>query len=161
MSVIATYRSDLAVAETLTENVSLMSDKTVTHAMNTSKTLNGTSTPPATLVASGALTLSDGDGTIDLTAVIGTNGVAVDGSGLRVQSMKIRGKLGNANPITVAIGAENGYDGFGAAFGISLVATAEQLLYTADAGNNISGTNKILDVTGTGSQILEYAITFG
>lgn len=70
------------------------------------KSLSATTTPPAQQVASQQLT---GTQTIDLTALAGTNGALVNGTGQKVQAVLITNKSSNAGPMTVAPGAANGY----------------------------------------------------
>ncbi len=162
MSVSVTYASNLTVAEILETNADLLNDKTVSHQLNTSATAQGSgSTPPCTTVASGDIALSIGAVTIDLTALSGVNAAVIDGSGLKVQFIKLRNKATNANVMTFAIGASNGYDGFGDDFSITLAPGAEVLLRTQDGGNNIASDNKTLDVTGTGSQVIEWVVVMG
>lgn len=164
MSVQATYASNCTVVETLANNTASAPDATrkVTHSnFNTAVTLNSGSTPPATKVAAFEVALTAGSGSIDLTALTGTNGEAVDGSGLRVQAIKIRNKSTNANAISIAKGASNGYDGFGANFKITLAVGADAMLLSQDAGSDISGTNKIFDLVGTGSQVLQVLVVLG
>lgn len=162
MGLSVTYRSDLTVVETLTENAAALSDPNVTHSeYNARLTAGGTSTPPVTKVASFEQALTVGAATIDLTALVGTNGAEVDGTGLRVQFLKLRAKSTNANPITISQGAVNGYDGFGTDFSLTLQPGAEVLLRTLDAGGDIGGANKDLDLAGTGSQVLECEFVLG
>ncbi|KKK95666.1 hypothetical protein LCGC14_2670530, partial [marine sediment metagenome] len=93
MAVEVTYAANCTVVEELTGNTDSLSaaDKEVTHSQfNTSDTLNAGSTPPATKVAAFVQALTAGTATIDLTALIGTNGATVDGSGLKVQVLKMK-----------------------------------------------------------------------
>lgn len=163
MSVNVTYASTLQTLETLETNVTHQADgKALTAKLNTSLSAQGAgSTPPCTVRAGTDKALSSGTGTLDLTALLGSNGVTVDGSGLRVQLVKFLNPVTNANPITIAKGVSNGYDGFGAAFSLTLAPGAEHLTRLNDAGSDIGGTNKILDLTGTGSQVLSYEIIMG
>jgi len=162
MSVSVTYGSTLSVVETLTGNAVAASDKNVSHTLyNSTVSLTAATTPPATLVACFEKALAAGVATIDLTALSGTNGIVVDGTGLRVQMMKIRNKSTNANPITISFGAATPYDGFGAAFNLTLVPGAEALLRTIDAGSNIGAGCKHLDLAGTLAQVLEVEIVLG
>lgn len=164
MAVTLTYNSNLTVVETLEANVAFAASngKSVTYnGLNTTASLNASSTPIVSKTASLVKALASGSGTIDLTAVLGTNGATVDASGLKVVAMKLRGKSTNGNPITIAKGASNGYDAFGASFSITLKANMEITVYSASNATAISSTNKILDLTGTGSQELEVQLIFG
>ena len=162
MSVTLSYSSKISVSETLETNVPAATDKGVTHTgYDTTATLNATSTPAATKFAAFEKALSTGTATIDLTALVGTNGAAVDGSGLRVQAIKFRNKSTNANVLTLAKGSANGYDGLGASFSITLPPGGEVLVRTKAGGAVIGGTNKNLDLAGTGAQVAEIAIVMG
>jgi hypothetical protein len=164
-SVAVAYAATCTVVETLdaTANPDIpLAKRVLTHSdWNTVKTLNGASSPPATLVASFAAALSGGVLTLDLTALVGTNGIAVDGTGLRVQVLRLKNSATNGNPISVAKGSSNGYDGLGAAFKITLAPGAEALVFGNDAGSDIGGTNKTLDLAGTLVQALDVEIVIG
>ena len=161
-SIAVTYKVQTTVVETLGTNVPAASVKEVTHTLfNTTKTLNGASTPPVTLHAAFEKALSGGAATIDLTALVGTNNLAVDGTGLRVQVLRVRNPATNANPITIGKGASNGYAGLGASFSLALAAGAEAVILGNDAGSDIGSGNKTLDLAGTGSQALQVEIVLG
>lgn len=164
MSIEAAYVANLTVVETLETNVPAVSasDAGITHnGWNKSATLNASSTPPATKTAAFQKALSTGSGTIDLTALPGTNGATVDGTGLKVQAIKFANPAANANPITVAVGASNGYDLFGSAFSITLQPGQEALFYGNDATPDVGASDKTLDLTGTGSQALNVQVVLG
>jgi hypothetical protein len=164
MSVNVAYLAKVSVTETLETNVPATpaTARSVVHsAWDSVKTLNSASTPPASKVAAFEQALTSGDATLDLTALVGTNGVVVDGSGLRVQVLRLRAPATNGNPITVSKGASNGYDGFGADFSLTLAAGAEVLLFSKDSGGDIAGANKTLDLVGTGSQVLQVEVVLG
>ena len=115
MSVTLTLTSNITAVETLETNVpaAAATKRRVTHdQFNTTSELNAASTPPVTKVAALQAALTAGAATVDLTSLTGTNGATVDGTGLRVQAMKLRNPSTNANAITVVEGASNGYDGF-------------------------------------------------
>lgn len=165
MSISVTYGAILTVAETLAAAQvpdAAETKRLVTHALwNTSKVLGAGTSPPATLTAGFVKALAAGVATIDLTALVGTNGIAVDGTGLRVQALRVLNPATNANPITIGKGAANGYDGFGAAFSLALPPGAEALILTNDAGGDIAGGNKNLDLAGTLIQALDVLILLG
>jgi hypothetical protein len=162
MSVSVNYTSKATVVETIESGVTGLSDKAVTHSSyDTTETRTGASTPPATKVASGEKALSSGTGSLDLTALTSFAGSTVTLAGLKVQYLKLRCKSTNANAITIAEGASNGYDGFGTAFSITLAPGAEVLIKANDAGSDVSGTKKVLDLTGTEAQVLEYCVVAG
>ena len=125
------------------------------------RVLKSDTSPPVTCGALFQQALTGGAATIDLTALDGLNDKAVNGTGLRVQILRLRAPSSNANPITVAKGASNGYDGFGAGFSVTLQPGAEATLLTRDAGGDIAAGNKTLDLTGTGAQALDVEIIMG
>ena len=164
MSVALTYTANLTAVETLEANVPAASTtkRRVTHdQFNTTSELSAATTPPVTKVAAFQQALTAGAATVDLTSLTGTNGASVDGTGLRVQAMKLRNPSTNANAITVVEGASNGYDGFGSTFDVTLEPGAEMVILTKDGGADISGTNKTLDLSGTASQALDMEIVLG
>ena len=125
------------------------------------RTLKSDSSPPVTCGSLFQQVLTDGAATIDLAALDGLNDKVVNGTGLRVQLLRIKAPSSNVNPITVAKGASNGYDGFGAAFSVTLQPGAEATFLTNDAGSDIGSANKTLDLTGTGAQALDVEIIMG
>lgn len=167
-TVAVTYEAKATVVETLDATGAPGASETkrrVTHdAWNSSKSLGALTTPPATLHAAFEKALAAGTATIDLTALVGTNGIAVNGTGLRVQVLRVRAKSTNANPITIGKGATAGYIGFGTDFSLTLgggASPGEALIYTADAASDIGPANKTLDLVGTGTQSLEVEIVLG
>jgi hypothetical protein len=166
MSISTVYQANLTTAETLETGVPAASDKSLSHSgFNTSATINASSTPPGTKCAFFRKALESGSATIDLTALVGTNGAAVNGTGLRVQAIKFKAVAGNAAAITIAKGSSNGYDGLGAAFSLTLAATsalgAEVMIRTADAGSDIGSANKTLDLSGSGTDAVDVAVILG
>ncbi len=162
MSVSLNYTSKVLATETLETNVPAANDKQVSHnGYDTTATANGSSTPPVSKCAYFEKALSGGAASIDLTALVGTNGAAVDGTGLRVQFLKVRNKSASAANITISKGASNGYDGFGSSFSLTLKPGAEALLRSLDGGTDIGGTNKTLDLAGTGTDVAEVAVILG
>ena len=162
MSVTVRCKMALQTTEVLETSVPAAGDASLLHnGYDTAVDVGAASSPPVSKCAFFEQALSDAAATIDLTALVGSNGAAVDGTGLRVQFLKFRNKAGNANVMSLAIGAANGYDGFGAGFKITLAPGAEQLVRTLDGGSDISGTNCELDLAGTGAQVAEMAIVMG
>jgi len=164
MSVAATVTSGLTVVETLGGNRPFAADAKakVTHdQLNTVAALGAATSPPATAVAAFQAAMTGGAATIDLTDLLGTNDLPVDGTGLRVQAVKVRNPGTNANPITISKGASNGYNGFGADFSLALTPGAHALLFPNDAGSDIASNNANLDLAGTGSQALDVEVLLG
>lgn len=162
MSVSVAYGLTATIEETLPTNTDSAADasRKVTHSsFNESGTLTAASSPPATVQASFVKAMSGGAATIDLTALTGTNGATVDGTGLRVQVIRVK-NLG-ANVLNVAIGASNGWDGMGSAFSVDLAQNGVFEAFLNDAGSNISSTIKTIDLAGTTTQTSEWTIVMG
>lgn len=163
MSVAVTYESKCTVLETLEANIdSLGSDKQVTHnQFNTAQSLTGSTTPPVTKVAAAVVPLVAGAKTIDLTALTGTNGVTVNGTGLKVQILKFKNKSDSANEMSIEPGETNGYDLGGSDMKVTLQPGQEVTLYGNDASPDIGASDKTLDLVGTLAQECELMIVMG
>ena len=163
MSVSVTWAQTLTVVETLPNNTGSAPDATrkITHTdYNEGGTLSATTTPVATTCAHFLLTLTAGAATIDLTALTGTNGVSVNGTGMKIQSVRIK-NLG-ANQMTIKVGAANGHTGvFAATNGHPLNSGGVAQIHTNASGDSIDGTHKNWDITGTGAQTSEWSIVLG
>jgi hypothetical protein len=96
-------------------------------------------------------TLSGGSLTLDLTASPYSGGVKVP-----IRAFFLN-PASNANNITIAKGATNGYTGFGSTFAITLAPGESCQLNALTA---LSGSVKTLDLTGTGSQVLVVQVQF-
>jgi len=151
------YNSTLKITQAVEVDPTLYQDSSVQHGHATTVAV----TTGVTKAASFSLAMTVGAATIDLENLTGVNGVAVVGTGLRVQEAKFSNPATNGNPITISHGAANPYDGFGAAFSVELAPGAEVLLRTLDAGSDISATNSDLDLAGTTTQALNCVITLG
>jgi len=165
VSIEVTYAVTGTIVETLTGPfVSAADATTTTNGLNIAGVLNASSTVPATKYAAGRLTLSSGSGTLDLTALPGrTADEVVDGTGLKLQLLILHAKSDNANPITATKGASNGY-GLNAAGGtwtMTLDPDTTGVRFLKDAAPDIDSTHKTIDVSGTGSQVLDYEIVMG
>ena len=164
MSVSLAYLAQMTVTETLGNNTdsSAALKRVVTHDLfNTTATLNGATTPPATIVAAWKQLLTAGAATIDLTAMVGTNGATINGTGLKVQALKVKALAANANAITVATGASNGYGLAGAATSVTLAAGQEFMFYGNELTPDIAAGAKTIDLSGTGTQGVEIIIVCG
>lgn len=162
MSVSATYISQLSVTESI-GNVPLVdaNQSSILHdKLNRSVSLSGSTTPAVSVVIAETFALTAGAGTIDLTAMTGTNGATVNATGLKAKLCKIHNPATNA-AFTVKAGATNPYPLLGAAFLIVLQPDQEILAYLLDAGSAVSSTVKSIDLAGTGTQAIEMIIVFG
>lgn len=133
----------------------------VTHsALNVSKVLDANSAAGTnvTKVVHGTITLTAGAATLNLASVHGTEGTE-DLTGLKIRTVQFMAKAANANPITIAKGAANGYTGLGAAFSLTLD-PAKSVGLEANATAVAAGV-RTLDVSGTGTQAVDFIITAG
>lgn len=161
MSLSVNYVSKATVVETLEGGMISANDNTVTTTgMNVDATLTASTTPAVTKYSAGTATMSGGAVTIDLTSLPDTNGTAgaVTLTGMKLAVAKFRNKSTNANEITIAKGASNGHTGFGSAFSITLQPGDEVMFKFNDNSGNVAvgGTDKTIDISGTGSQVCEY-----
>ena len=132
---------------------------------NTARTYNTASTPPvsqhfavsATLAGSGAQT-----DTIDLTSFEDVEGIAKDGTGLRVQVVRIVAPSTNTGVLTVGDGA-NGYALFGSGVDQELRPGAELLTSQSVAAQLplVAAGAKNVDVSGTGGDSYKIQILLG
>jgi hypothetical protein len=160
MSVTAKYKARVDVTEILPD--AGLGDATVLHNnYSTERTISASTTPPATMVASFVEALIGGAGGIDMTALVGTNGAAVDLTGLKVQMIKINAPAANTGVITIVPGVANGLDLFGASSSIGLLPGQELCFYFNDAAEDISPTVAELDLAGTGTETLEVVVVAG
>jgi hypothetical protein len=164
MSVSLNYATKLTVVETLEANVPGAAEvnRRVTHdQFNANLALSAGTTPPVTKVAVFQKALAAGVGTIDLTALTGTNGAAVDLTGLKVQAAKFRNPATNANAITVTFGSANGYLLGGSAWKFILEPGMELVVFGNDKTPDVDGTHKTIDLAGTLTQALDVEIVAG
>lgn len=165
MSVELRYKSSLTVLETLTGPFVSDADSTVTtNGLNEEGTLTAASAIPVTKHAAYELTMSGGSGSINLAALPGlTAEETVVGTGLKVQGLKFRNKSTNANKITVAKGASNGYGlcASGDAWSVVLSPGQSVLFLLDEVAPNVASDARVIDVTGTGAQVLEVQVVMG
>lgn len=164
MSIAVTRVIQLSVVETLEGEFIDPADATITiNQLNTSESLSSSTTPPATKVSTGQIALSGGAITLDLTSLPDSNGVAgaIDGTGLKVQSYIFRNPEANANDITLTEGAANGYELHGNTWKIALRPGEIISCQLQDGAPDIAAGAKDIDITGTGSQALDFEIVMG
>jgi hypothetical protein len=158
MSVAATYTFGISIKETIEVGVPDAGTPTINRTgYNETGKLTGSTTPPATKCASFLLTLTAGAATINLASLVGANGATVDGTGLRVQLLRIK-NLG-ANNMTFSEGAANGI----ALVGLPMVVPPggiTQRLFN-DAAPDIAAADRTIDVAGTGAQTAEVTVVMG
>ncbi len=158
MAVSVSYGFKLTTRETLTSGAVDVSSPVLVHsAYDESGVLNASSTVPATKYCAFLLTLSAGAYTINLASLTGAGGATIDGTGLRVQAIRIK-NLG-ANNMTFAEGASNGI----ALVGLPIVVPPSGVIqhYFADASPDIASGDRTIDVSGTGTQTAEVTLVLG
>lgn len=159
MSVSCRYAFNLTTTETLESGVAGVSSPSLSHnAYDESGTLNASSTPPATKIATFLMTLSAGAATINLAALTGVNGASIDLTGLRVQMLRIK-NLSASNALTFSEGASNGI----ALVGLPEVVPAGGIFqkFYNDASPDIAAADRTIDVSGTGTDTAEITIIAG
>lgn len=134
-------------------------NRTVTHTLfNKSSQLNGTPSASQAATKLTANFLKVGEGNIDLTDLIGTNGIQVDGTGKKVIYCRIT-NLG-VNDVTIKTADANGHDFWG---------TGEVTIYGGGTITNedkkgvsttINASNRYWTVTAGGSEIFDLEMTF-
>jgi hypothetical protein len=160
----AAYSALLSVTQTFTGEF-VGSDETITvDGLNTTGTLNASSTPPATKQANGTKAMVAGAGTLDFTAIPGdTADETKTMLGLKLQLAFLKAPSTNANPITVTKGASNGYglDAAGTAWTVVLDPGQWCLFYLDDNAPDVAAGAKTIDLAGTTTQELDYVLVFG
>lgn len=157
----------LKVTETIPLGLDAVTDQPFIEQIDTTNS-SGTKTPttsvPCTQRWADTVSLSGGTVTIDLTALSNGNLPTKDFTGLTVQFIKVRNPSTNANNITVADGAANGYLIFGDASGQVTIPPGMTVMFGAVATEGlaaVSATVKNITVTGTGSQAFDIQIVAG
>jgi len=150
-----TANSQLSVTRTYSGGDVAPGNNTIdVNGLNTTEALNSGTTPAVTKDFDALVTLSGGAATLDLTAITDLLGLGtVTISGLTPAWTKFTNPSTNANAVTIAKGASNGYTGFGSSFSITLQPGGEILIRLATVA--VSGSVKTLDITGTASQTLK------
>lgn len=161
MPVSVEYVSKLTVTEYLTDALLEENSSVVHNGLDKEETLNAISAVPVTQNATFEKAMTSGAATIDLRALVGTNAGAVDGNGLKVNAIKLVNKSTNANAITIVGGASSGYLLFGTAGSIVLSPGDEILCRFKDSRPDIDSTHKTIDISGTGSQVLQVEVVMG
>ena len=140
-------------------------NNTLYDGFDDSASLTSATTPNVTLAALAEITLTAGAATIDLTSVSDVNGVTKNFNALKIRCIKFRAKSTAIHAFTIAKGASNGFTGLGASFSVTLPANAAGgawvSFYDAGGGTAVSGTVKTLDISGTGTDVLQVAIYGG
>lgn len=164
-AVTATVGLKLNTVETIGTNVpaATAANAKVTHNQYSigDLTLDASSTPNATQCTYDEYAMVEGAATIDLTALSGINAGSASMNGLKPRAVLFSNPSTNANAITVAEGASNGYELLGDGFTFTLQPGASLMVYLAGTGGAVGGSAKTIDISGTGTQVLRVAAVFG
>lgn len=161
MAVSVTLSQILTVVETLSSSVDAVTTPVLTHSsFNISGlSLDGSTTPAAQKVAAALHTLTAGSKVIDLTALTGANGAAIDGTGLKLRAILIVNPTSNS--LTVAADGTNGYLLFGASGSVIIPAGGSLLFYPKDGAPTVGASAKRILLTGTGTDQHKVVIVLG
>jgi len=166
MTIQASILTQCRFIETLTGTFIDPNDGTfAVTGLASSQSLNADSTPPVTKGTQFSIALSSGTGTINLASLTppDTSLSNIDGTGLKVQSVKFSNPSTNANAISVTEGASSGHPLLGPSFLFSLE-PGQSLTFAnegVDVGTDIASGDRTWDLAGTGSQALDVAIVMG
>lgn len=163
-SVAATYSSTISVLETYTGYTNPADATLLVDQISETGTLTASTTVPATIDTQYTLTMSGGLGSIDFTALPGLNASeTIDGTGLKVQLLKLKVPITNLNAVTVAKGASNGYGlaTAGTTWTVTLSPGQSMLFVLSDLAPDVAPGARILDVTGTTTQTLQVGVVLG
>lgn len=156
-------RSELSVTETFSGAEA--GDPTATFApQNTDVVLTASTSVPVTKHAEYDLAMSSGTASINLAALPGkTVDETIVGTGLKLQKLIVKNKSTNANKITVAKGASNGYglSSAGDTWSIVLNPSQSARFDLDEGGPDVASGERLIDVTGTGSQVLSVQAVLG
>jgi len=159
MSVQATYDLKLTSLETPSLD-DLSVGGSVTDRFDLSGILTGTSAVPVSKQWAERKALSAGAHNIDLTSLARAGLATVDMTGLKVQLFKFRNRS-EASSMTVKAAASLGYAIFGAS-GQHVLGPGEALLiYGADQKADVAADEKVIAVTGTGTDAFDVQIVAG
>lgn len=159
MSIQAKYVSRIDVVETLSDTFLGTDNKVTYDGGNTERAINASTTIPATKFSMFTKSMVTGAATIDLTSLVGTNGAAVNATGLKLQVAKFINS--SANAIQIEPGASNGYNIFGASSLFVLAPGQEVLFFGNEATPDVGSGAKTIDISGTGTQSLKCFLVFG
>ena len=100
-------------------------------------------------------------GDIDLTSLTDSLGNALDLTGKKIQAIMIKCETANVSPISFAEHATNGYGVFGLASFVDISPGGSILLLQNGGNEDVSATAKIIEITGTGAETFDIAISAG
>ena len=165
-SVSLEYKMLCQVTETMALGLAHAGDVPTVHSLGSpGSTLVATSTPPATKVFSGTVTLSGGAGALDLTSLAGPQGTTVDFSGLKVQFVQL---ITPNNTVSIIVEHKDGATGYNL-FGddnasdesVEVPPNSEQQFKYTDTLEEVDGTHKDVKFTGTGTETIGVILVAG
>ncbi len=142
--------------------------KVTLNGMDTTSRYTPATTPAAVASSYFAVALVAGAATIDLTALPGPIDAATcgkSGAATAVQAIKIAAPKTNVGPVAISPSSVNGYAASGGGLVFSAghtvtLAPGDELLWKGDAPN-VSPTCRDLTLSGTGTDVLNFAIILG
>lgn len=154
-----TYAVEMTAVEEL-QGVPAAANSTLQHdGFNLGPTrLTSSTTPPITRTSPTTQTMTGAAVTIDLTALPSSQD-DINGTGKKVNLFHVRNR--GANAITIAPGASNGYELFGAGKDFVLPAGGELTLKFNDNLADIDATHKNIELTGTAADQCDLLIGLG
>lgn len=160
MAVSSTFAFTCDTRETLTAGVDGADNPVIYHnGFNVTGVIDSTTTPDAEGIVSKTLAMTAGAYTIDLSSMTGTNGAAVNMTGKAIRIFRIENA--GAAAMTIAKGASNGHTGLGATFQAAIPIGGAIQFYLKSGGVAVSGTDKTLDIAGTGTDSFNLTIVYG
>lgn len=160
MAVSALVAFQAQITETLASGVDGSASPSILHAaFDDSYSLSSSSTPPITKCVVKSVALSGGAATIHLGTITGTNGLAQDMSGLKVQIFRVKNT--GTNAMTFTVGASEGYNLMGASMNFVLLSGQQLMFYGNDATPDVAAADRQIDVAGTGTETFELTILAG
>ena len=155
MAITVTTKSEITVVETLTLGpASTVRAPADTGANTTQLKLGASSTPPVSQKAHFAQALVAGAGSIDLLALIGSQGQTLPTTGLRVQAVKVQNP--NAHALTVVPAVSNGYP-----LTFTVPPQGEVLLTCTNLLSQVGTTCHLLTLSGIGTDSAHWMIILG
>jgi hypothetical protein len=164
VSVKLTYATSLTVDETLETNVPAANwqKKTVRHdGWNTAESLTDVTPVHVSLHAAFVATIAGGLCVLDLTALPGTNGVAVNGTGKKVQAVKFKAPAANVGPVAFAMSAVNGFPIVNGESKFGLLPGQELVFFGNEKSEEISPTMRLVDVIGNSGDMVYVQVVLG
>lgn len=145
MSTKGSVNIQINVTETLDLGTNAATNPNINYGINSNaSSYSSTTTPAASKVWGGTVTLTAGAATLDLTALTRSPLATVTLSGLKILAVHIKATSTNTSAVTVVPGASNGYTAMG--LGVSLLPGAEAAYHNPSAGVAVDGTHKTLDL---------------